>query len=309
MIEKAAKSGLQSQHQTESRALCHAPVTIFAIPKAFTGDAERIQRNAIKSWMQLSPSVDVLLFGNEEGIGNFAKEVGAFHENHIARNESGTPLVSSAFEAAHRLSTSPVLVYCNSDVILQADFVRAIEQLASHSGFQQWLAIGDRIDVAIDCLIDLECDDDRVWLQRESQSSGQRASRACKEFFAFNRELYVDVPPFAVGRGNWDNWIVANAKANRIPVVDLSKAVSVIHQAHDYSHMSGSRMRCYVNGKEARENQRLAGGRNLISGSTCTHRLDENGIEPIGIARAGLDLLRDIPRFAKLMVQLLLGQS
>lgn len=309
MIERTATSDLRKESQQDSQALCHAPVTIFAIPKAFEGDAIQIQRNAINSWLQLSPSVDVLLFGDESGIGEFARESNAFHQSHIDRNSNGTPLVSSAFAAAHRLSSSPVLVYCNSDVILGLDFVEAIERLSSQTQIENWLAIASRTDLAVDRPIDVACEEQRNWLDQQCATNGQRATRACKEFFAFKRGLCKDIPPFAVGRGNWDNWIVANAKANRVPVIDLSEAVSVIHQSHDYAHMSASRMRCYVNGEEARENQQLAGGRNLIVGSTCTHRLGDNGIEKIGLVQSGIDFIRDVPRFAKLMAQLMLGQS
>ena len=307
MTEKATNSTLQTKHSSE--ALCHAPITLFAIPKAFEGDADRIQRNAIQSWMQLNPAMDVLLFGDEPGIESFANEVGAFHESRLARNESGTPLVSSAFAAAHKLSDSPTLVYCNSDVILGPDFVRAIERLSSQTQLKQWLAIGQRTDVVIDREIEFESKTQVAWLEHRCKTEGEQSSRVCKEYFAFSRELFQNVPPFAVGRGNWDNWMVANAKANEIPIVDLTQQVTAIHQAHDYSHMNSSRMKCYVNGEEAIENQKLAGGRNLISGSTCTHRLGDNGIERIGIARAGFDFLQDIPRFAKLATQLLFGRS
>lgn len=289
--------------------ICHAPVTIFAIPKAFIGDSDRIQRNAIGSWKQLSPAVDVLLFGDEEGIGEFAHEIDAAHESHLERNSHGTPLVNSAFAVAHELSSSPVLVYCNSDIILGPDFVQAIERLSNGAQFKTWLAIAERVDVEIDREIDFQNQQQLDWLHQHCASNGKQTSRACKEFFAFSRNLYRDVPPFAIGRGNWDNWMVASVKADGIPVIDLSESVSVIHQAHDYSHMNASRMECYVNGTEARENQRLAGGRNLISGSTCTYRLRENGVEPIGTVEACIDLFRDVPKFANLSIQLLLGRS
>jgi len=291
------------------RPVCHAPITLFAIPKAFTGESIRIQRNAIESWMQLSPAVDVLLLGDETGIEDFAHSIGAFHENQLDRNASGTPLVSSAFRQAHELSTSPILVYCNADVILGPDFVAAIEQLFEANSFEQWLAIGQRTDVKVDRQIDFDSATQTQWLAEHCAANGSLSSRVCKEFFVFPRELYRDVPAFAVGRGNWDNWMVANAKANRLPVIDLTKKVTAIHQAHDYAHIKSSRLNVYVNGEEAVENQRLAGGRNLISGSTCSHRLSEDGIKKIGVAEAAFDFLRDVQKFAKLMVQLLFGRS
>ena len=289
-------------------ALCHAPVTIFAMPKAFVGDATLIQRNAIRSWVQLSPAVDVLLFGDEEGIAEFAAENEVAHLGHVDRNANGTPLVSTAFSTAHQVSTSPVLVYCNADVILDRSFVSAMEQLSNQSQYENWLAIGQRTNLSVDREIDFNDETQLQWLEQHLKATGRKSSAVCKEYFAFNRELFQQVPPFAVGRGNWDNWMVASVKPDGIPVVDLSQMVAAIHQDHDYSHMQASRMECYVNGEEAKENERLVGGRNLISGTTCTHRLVSGSIERIGTLRASADFLCDLPRFAKLMTQLLLGR-
>lgn len=308
MIEKTDNLIQQSEATASAKPLCHAPVTIFALPKPFVGDADRIQSNAFRSWMQLSPTVDVLLLGDETGIADFAAEHQIAHFGHVDRNRNGTPLVSDAFSLAHQISTSPILVYCNSDVILDHSFALAMESLSSQNQFEQWLAIGQRTDVAIDRELNFADADQLRWLNEKSRADGKKSSHVCKEYFAFSRSLYQDVPPFAVGRGNWDNWMVSSVKQSGVPVIDLSRQVSAIHQSHDYAHMNGSRMSCYVNGKEARENQRLAGGRNLISGSVCTHRLATDCVERIGMVRGVLDFLGDVPRFVKLMAQLMLGR-
>jgi hypothetical protein len=182
-----------------------------------------------------------------------------------------------------------------------------MEQLSAQSQFDDWLAIGRRVDLSVDAEIDFADEFQLKKLVERSRSEGSEASAVCKEFFAFNRGLFYDVPPFAVGRGNWDNFMVANAKSKSIPVIDLSPKVVVIHQQHDYSHMTASRLKCYVSGPEAKENQRLAGGRNIVSGTARTHRLGARGIDKIGPMEAGLDFLRDLPRLAKLTTQLLLS--
>ena len=194
-------------------------------------------------------------------------------------------------------------------MILGPDFPRSIEQLSDLASLDQWLAIGQRTDLPVDANVDFDDPAEAESLWHDGRERGVLSSRVCKEFFAFPRGLFQAIPPFAVGRGNWDNWMVANAKAQQIPVVDLSPVVTVLHQSHDYGHLKANRMSCYVSGDEARENQRLAGGRNLIAGSTCTHRLSPNGIEEIGLARAAVDFLFDLPRFTRLSFQLLSGRS
>lgn len=287
----------------------HAPVTIFALPKPFAGNAAKstaiAQSNAIESWKRLRPAIDIVLIGDEPGIADYATRASVAHVTEVQRNAHGTPLVSSAFATAHQATTSPVLVYCNADVILNHDFVQSIEQLAGRNSLTNFLAIGQRTDLDVGRAIDFSKQSEVDELFAAARSQGKRSSAVCKEYFVFNRELFAELPDFAVGRGNWDNWIVAHARANRIPVVDLSEQVLAIHQRHDYAHFSGSRMQCYVSGPEARENQRLAGGRNLIRGATCTHRLTKSGVAPLGTLRTIWNFLRDVPRFASLMCKLL----
>ncbi len=289
---------------SQAQPLCHAPVTLFAIPKPFVGDADRIQRNAIGSWAQLNPAVDVLLFGDEDGIAEYAAEIGVAHIREIETNSLGTPLVSSAFHQAHLASTSPTIVYCNADVILDKSFVSAFEKMSSQQQFENWLAIGQRIDLKVDRQIDFNDSSQTAWLDSHCEQHGQKSTAVCKEYFGFSRGLLATIPPFAVGRGNWDNWVVANTKSRNIPVVDLSHHIKAVHQAHDYSHMQASRRACYVNGTEAIENQRLAGGRNLISGSVCTHRLIGDAVRKVSPFTVAVEILRDLPRFGKLMYQL-----
>ena len=280
-----------------------APITIFALPKPFSAATDTIQRNAIESWRRLAPQIDVLLIGDEAGIEATANELGVHHAGNVQRNESGTPLISSAFEIARQHSDSPILVYCNADVILLQDFVDAISGL-QNSELDSFLAIGRRTDLQLDRKIDFDSEADIEKLMQQSVVDGEPASIVCKEYFAFPRDAYSEVPDFAVGRGNWDNWMVANAKSRQIPVVNLSQVVNVIHQSHDYAHIATTRMQCYVNGVEARENQRLAGGRHLISGSTSTHRMTPDHKVERAMLPSG-EFFRDLPRFGKLMLNLL----
>ena len=301
MIEKTDNLIQQSEATASAKPLCHAPVTIFALPKPFVGDADRIQSNAFRSWMQLSPTVDVLLLGDETGIADFAAEHQIAHFGHVDRNRNGTPLVSDAFSLAHQISTSPILVYCNSDVILDHSFALAMESLSSQNQFEQWLAIGQRTDVAIDRELNFADADQLRWLNEKSRADGKKSSHVCKEYFAFSRSLYQDVPPFAVGRGNWDNWMVHDAKCKSIPVVSLTDSVLAVHQENESSHRGRCRYRNYVSGPEARNNQRLAGGRHLIRGSTSTQRLNRGKLQACRWHWLGCEFWFDFPRFARLL--------
>jgi hypothetical protein len=66
-------------------------ITIFSVPKPFTGHIAIIQENAIKSWMQLDPEIEIILYGDEEGIEEICEKYDLIHVNNIKKNEYGTP--------------------------------------------------------------------------------------------------------------------------------------------------------------------------------------------------------------------------
>src|SRR5712691_9090902 len=97
-------------------------LTIFALPKRFRGHFGVIQRNAISQWARLRPRPEILLFGNEEGTGEIALELGVRHIPEMKCNEYGTPLLSDLFAKAHALASHDILCYVNADIMLLGDF-------------------------------------------------------------------------------------------------------------------------------------------------------------------------------------------
>ena len=283
-------------------------ITIFTLPKSFSGAARQIQYNSIGSWKALGPRVEVIMIGDEEGLEEAAAELQVKHVKQVRKNDAGTPLVSDAFRIAAESDQRSLLVYCNADVILDDSFVTAVDQIANDSVVgKSFLAIGTRTDVDVNQRIDFSDSIATDALMSTLAQAGRQASICCKEFFAFRHGDFGDLPDFAVGRGNWDNWMVVSAKKRGIPVVRLPKYVRLFHQEHHYDHLHdtthkpANRLSCYVSGAEARENQRLAGGKYIISGATATHRLTQNGVVKNYGAGLHLEFWRDIHRFAALV--------
>ena len=283
-------------------------MTIFTLPKAFTGATGQIQFNSIGSWKALGPQVEVIMIGDEDGIIEAAAELGVKHIKQIHKNDSGTPLVSDAFHIAEQSAQSALLVYCNADVILDDSFITAVDQVAKDPLVgDSFLAIGTRTDVSVKQRIDFSDSVATDAMMNTLAREGRQASICCKEFFAFRKGDFSDIPDFAVGRGNWDNWMVVSAKQRGIPVVRLPQHTRLFHQDHQYDHLdntarkSASRHSCYVSGAEARENQRLAGGKHIISGATATHRLTPQGVVKNCCVGLHLEFWSDIQRFAALV--------
>src|SRR5215467_7607839 len=104
-------------------------LTLFTTAKPFTGHSSIIQRNALKSWTLLHPDVEVILFGDEEGAADAARELGIRHEPHAERNEFGSIRLDYMLGKCQVIMRHDVLCYVNCDIILMDDFRYAVERV------------------------------------------------------------------------------------------------------------------------------------------------------------------------------------
>lgn len=237
-----------------------AVLTIFTAPKPFTNpQIALIQRNAIRSWMNLGPDVEVLLLGEEDGLAEFAEEFGLRHIRDIARNAGGTPLVSDMFEKARQNSDSPLLACVNADILLMPDFLQAAQAAARQA--RRFLLVGQRWDLDVREPLDFSPGwPERLCQRAKNEGKLHRASGS--DYFIFPRDCFRDMPAFAIGRAGWDNWMIYAGRRSGWPVVDATQSIMIVHQNHDYSHLPGGQP--HYRHPETFENIRLAGGRRVI---------------------------------------------
>jgi len=230
-------------------------LTLFTIPKPFRGHIATIQRNAIQSWLRLQPACEIILFGDDEGTAEVAAEFGVKHIPDVARNEYGTPLVSDLFEQAQRLATHDLLCYVNADIILLSDFLAAVRRIP----FRRFLMVGQRWDLDLDRPWDFSHPNWEGRLRESVHQHGNLHPPTGIDYFVFTPGLWEVVPPFAIGRTVWDNWLIYGARARGAAVVDATRAVMAIHQNHDYAHIPDGVDGAWK-GPEAQRNLALAGG-------------------------------------------------
>jgi hypothetical protein len=237
-----------------------AEITIFTAPKPFTNPhIALIQRNAIRSWLNLGPQVEVIVIGEEEGLAEAAAEVGVCHLRQVARSGSGTPLVSAMFELARQNSASPLLACVNADILLMPDFVEAA--LAAARQASKFLIVGQRWDLDVrEPLSFAPGWPERLRQQAQTQGKLHRASGS--DYFIFPRACFQDMPSFTIGRAGWDNWMIYAGRRSGWPVIDGTPSIMIIHQNHDYSHLPGGQP--HYRHPETFENIRLAGGKRVI---------------------------------------------
>jgi hypothetical protein len=251
-------------------------MTIFALPKPFRGHINVIQRNAITSWTRLSPRPEIILFGNEEGTAEIARELGLRHVPDVRCNERGTPLVNDLFEKAQDLATSGTLCYVNADILLLSDFMKAVEEVASWR--DRFLLVGRRTSLDLDQLQDFASPESEARLRRLALEKGILGPPNAIDYFVFSSGLYVGVLPLALGRPYFDNWLIWRARSLKAPVVDASAAVLAIHQNHDYSYHPQGLAGIWASGDTV-NNLGLVGKRRVFTLDDATHKLAANGFE------------------------------
>lgn len=234
-------------------------ITLFTAPKPFDGHIDLIQRNALASWLALGPEVEVLLLGDERGMDEAAAGFGVRHLPKVERNEAGTPLLDSIFRQAERAGAGPVYCYTNADILILPDLLPAVQRVMK--GMDRFLIVGRRWD--LDVTQPLAGTSEEVRQQLDRWRERARLHRpAGSDYFVYHGLSFADMPPFALGRAGWDNWMIYAARAAGAPVIDASQAITVLHQNHDYRHLPGGQPHYRL--PESDRNVELAGGREMI---------------------------------------------
>jgi hypothetical protein len=249
--------------------------SIFTIPKPFSDQQINIiQRNAIKSWTCLLPGSEIFLIGDDVGVAEVVQEFGVQHLPNVKKNEFGTPLLNSAFELARQTATSDILIYANCDILFLSNFEQILKNLPTDKEF---LAAGRRWDLDISELLDFSASDWQKKLNEQIKKSGRLHSEAGIDYFVLKKESFKNLPPFAVGRVGWDNWIIFEALRKKMPVIDLTEVFPIIHQNHDYPLFNkGSKRK---QNPEAKQNMALTkSGRQASDLNDATFKLTKKGL-------------------------------
>jgi hypothetical protein len=252
-------------------------LTFFTTAKPFKGHSGIIQRNAIQSWIRVHPNVEIILFGDEEGAADAAREFGLRHVPDVPRNEFGTKLLRGLFEPAQELAHHDRLCFINCDIMMPPNFSTAIERVAS--SLPRFLMVGQRWNTDINEPWDFGQAD---WDQRLETFVAQRGSPAGPlgiDYFVFPRGLYRVMPRLVIGRIWWDHWLIWRARSLRTPVVDATLMVKAVHQNHDYAYHPAGATGVWQD-DQAKKNYELAGGKwHLYTIEDSTHRLTPAGIQ------------------------------
>ncbi len=230
-------------------------LTIFSTARRFEGIFGVIQRNALTSWTQLEPRPQIILFGDDAGTAEICAELGLTHVPDVETSDLGTPLVSDMFAQAQRLAIFDTCCFVNSDIVLFQELEQVVDAARARFG-RRYLVVGQRHDVDVPEELAFA----PGWqdaLQREARRDGKLRSEIFLDYFIFPTGEFDELPPFAIGRSAYDNWLVWHAGDTGAAVIDATPFMMIVHQNHDYSHAGG--MKAVWEGPEAQRAHEMIG--------------------------------------------------
>lgn len=204
-------------------------ITIFTSARPFSNPhINLIQRNAIASWKKLRPSCEIIIVGDEEGIAQVAREFDLIHISNVEKNAEGKPLKNAVFREAIKKASHKLVCFVNADILLLNDLLEAVKRIP----LANFLLAGRRWDVDIKKPIPFSHPQYEMALRNKVKKEGNLHGPAALDYVVFPKHVDLAMPPFAMNRGGWDNWIIYRFKSLRIPVIDATAAVTSVHQNH-----------------------------------------------------------------------------
>lgn len=230
-------------------------LSIVTCPKPYLGVSKEIQCAALNSWMKIIDPQNIFLLGDDPGVKEAAEQSGVRHVPFIKKTTSGIPLVNSLFETAVATVQTKYIIYVNADIILGADLLTAVETIARSE--KRFLMVGQRIDFnwSSDDLTQNNFPDN---IFEKARICGTYAGLNWIDYFIFPRYFWPTIPPFALGRCAWDNWLLYAAWESGGALINTTDGITAVHLNHDYVHAKEKTQKGVWQSLEAKENYRLA---------------------------------------------------
>ncbi len=176
----------------------------------------------------------MILFGNEAGVADVCSEMGLLHVPDVATNEFGTPLLGDIFDRAQNLARHDSTCFLNADIVLTGRNIAAIHAVRRWG--HPFMVVGQRLDLDVTGLISAGSDV-AEWATNIAGPDPVSAGDHYIDWFAFLRGRLTGLPPFAIGRPGYDNWLLWHAAASGMDLVDATAFAPIYHQRHDYGHV------------------------------------------------------------------------
>lgn len=215
-------------------------ITFFTHCREFRGEFDSLQRTAISSWIGIGPDVQIILMGAPDAA-DVAKMMEIDHAVITGYNEHNTPLVNAIFDTGQANARHDIVCEISSDIVLSADSAIAIDAIRD---VERPFVIGQRHDIEPATSLD-------------EPPKPKLHPPSAVDYFIFRRGTLGEIPPYAVGRTAYDNWLVWAALHRwNMTVIDATADIYAVHVNHGYPEYGTKEL--MRQSEERKENLRLA---------------------------------------------------
>ena len=258
-----------------------------------------IQKTAIASWRRVFPCANIYIYGHKSGMSSITKKFRIQWLKPKTRLQKKDK-ISDIFKSIHSKNKNNLVLYINSDIILDQNAEKTVNFLSNRAG--PWVGSGRRI-----CLPE--------WQGREIVSAHRLRNRLKKlmpfarwgesysmDLFIFREISFRGMPEFFCGHCGWDNWIIYDSRMKDIQVIDLSNSINIFHFDH-FNCKDSNGQKSYVrNAKyEALNLKKIQSHDRLFHLGHATHYLQNGTIK----RRAGISqktrLLQTLSQKSKIL--------
>lgn len=210
-------------------------LTIYSTLKNFTNEHTRtIQTNAVKSWLQLTPTPEIFIMGGDESVKEFCKEVGVNHVE-VAQSDYGVPYLNKMMLLAEKLASNDFLLLVSGDIILFQEVMLALKITSNRLYNFCICAIKQESNLSKS----LNFEDD--WEKQVKDSIVHYSLPTSGDFFLYCKKHFLnalpEIPEFIIGRSLCDSWLIKKSIEADI-LVDATEFITLVHQQHDHSHIT-----------------------------------------------------------------------
>lgn len=228
-------------------------ITFLTSPKDFTGQVGLHQETAITSWLALEPNVEVFVYGGATGAADLCNRLGIRHCPDVACSSSGAPHFDAVAHHAERYARHDFQVFVNCDIMFTSS-VLDVARSEALSRIGTFLVVGQRLDLAEGVVPNVKGNWHEQLLAFAKQGQVAVHPATGKDYFMFPRGLWHNVPRITVGRGSYDDVLLAHCIRHGVTLIDATRAVPAMHLWHQYGHVAGGREEVW-RGEEARANR------------------------------------------------------
>ena len=229
-------------------------VTLFSAPSTFTGSENDLNRQALLSWLHLSPRPQVVLLGNHSSLHQVAAEFPGLVtvEPNIDYSFTGLPMFHSMVARANAATTN-VTVLISPTVMLMQDFMPGLRKVAATFP-SEWALVAQRLEISDlpfrfvhkgggivflehsvtgESMIDREMS---TFVRTSGKLSLLEGVNVWAWTVASDEPLFAaPMPSFTYGAGYHDQWMArAFAQAGSRIVVDATDALVGFHVRGPY---------------------------------------------------------------------------